>query len=98
MQRNGSRVNAVKLPRGAPVFCNGGFGKPVRQLRSVKISKSGSFTVTLRIYFAPTKQTQGTVRVKGTFLANRRASGIATTTFKNAKVCNGTVKYTATAA
>jgi hypothetical protein len=94
--RNGNRVKAVKLPAGAPVFCNGGgFGKPVRQVKSVKISSSGAFAVTLRIYSAPTKQTQGTVLVKGTFLANRRAKGTVTTKFKNAKVCNGTVKYTA---
>ena len=53
--------------------------------------------MTLKLYFAPGKQTQGTVVVTGRFLTKRRASGKVTTKFTIAKSCNGTVKYQAAA-
>ncbi|HEV3094103.1 MAG TPA: hypothetical protein VGY30_06275 [Solirubrobacteraceae bacterium] len=92
---NGKNVSGFALPNGYPVYCEGGgFGQV--QSGSGKVTRKGTFSVKLPIYFAPVHQHQGFVIVTGSFGKHGKASGKVKTDFTKAKACNGTSSYTAT--
>jgi hypothetical protein len=93
---NGKKVQDFSLPSGYPVYCEGGgFGET--QDVTAKISSKGTFTAKLPIYFAPTHDHQGFVKITGKFGKKGNESGTAITEFSSFKTCNGTSKYTAKA-
>lgn len=91
---NGKQV--VDLNVITPVKCNGGcggFGTPITG--SAKISKGGTFKVTLKIKAPGTSnQTEGTDKVTGKFLKGGRARGKVTSHFNHGSSGN-TVSWTA---
>lgn len=89
---NGKKVHDFSLPSGYPVYCEGGgFGEA--QDATAKITSKGAFTAKLPIYFAPTHQHQGFVKITGKFGKKGHESGKAITEFTTSKTCNGTSKY-----
>lgn len=87
------KVHDFSLPSGYPVYCEGGgFGEA--QDATAKISSKGTFTAMLPIYFAPTHDHQGFVKITGKFGKKGHESGKAITEFTTSKTCNGTSKYT----
>ena len=93
---NGKKVHDFSLPSGYPVYCEGGgFGEA--QDATAKISSKGTFTAKLPIYFAPTHDHEGFVKVTGKFGKKGHESGKVITEFSTSKTCNGTSQYTATA-
>ena len=96
VSKNGKKVHDFSLPSGYPVYCEGGgFGEV--QDATAKISSKGTFTAKLPIYFAPTHDHQGFVKITGKFGKKGHESGKVITEFSTSKTCNGTSKYTATA-
>lgn len=94
VSRNGKKVQHFSLPSGYPVYCEGGgFGET--QDVTAKISSKGTFTAKLPIYFAPSHDHQGFVKITGKFGKKGNESGTAITEFSSFKTCNGTSKYTA---
>lgn len=92
---SGKRVSDFNLPRGYPVYCQGGgFGK--QQAASSTITRKGKFNVKLPIYFAPTHSHQGFVVITGSFAKHGKESGTVRTDFTVSHVCNGTSTYTTT--
>jgi hypothetical protein len=93
---NGKKVHDFSLPSGYPVYCEGGgFGEA--QDATAKISSKGTFTAKLPIYFAPTHDHEGFVKITGKFGKKGHESGKVITEFSTADTCNGTSKYTAKA-
>jgi hypothetical protein len=93
VSKNGKKVSGFTLTAGYPVYCQGGgFGSPLSA--SGKISKKGTFTVKLPLYFAPEHQHQGFVIVSGKFGKKKKASGTVKTDFTKFHTCNGSAKYT----
>ncbi len=93
VSKNGKKVQDFSLPSGYPVYCEGGgFGEA--QDATAKILSKGAFTAKLPIYFAPTHDHQGFVKITGKFGKKGRESGKAITEFTTSKACNGTSKYT----
>lgn len=92
---DGKRVGsfAVAIP---PVACQGGaFGNP--EAGSAPVSKTGRFTVKLKLYFAPRHSTNGELVVTGTFLAKGHEQGKISSIFTNKlypKSCDKTTSYT----
>lgn len=84
---------AIAIP---PVACQGGaFGNP--QAGSAMVSKTGTFTVTLKLYFAPRHSTNGDLVVTGAFLAKGHERGKISSIFTNKlypKSCDKTTSYT----
>ena len=96
VSKNGKKVDDFGLSSGYPVYCQGGgFGEA--QDATAKISSKGTFTANLPIYFAPTHDHQGFVKITGKFGKKGHESGKVITEFSTSKTCNGTSKYTATA-
>ena len=96
VSKNGKKVHNFSLPSGYPVYCEGGgFGEV--QDATAKVSSKGTFTAKLPIYFAPTHDHQGFVKITGKFGKKGHESGKAITEFSTSKTCNGTSKYTAKA-
>jgi hypothetical protein len=94
VSKNGKKVRDFSLPSGYPVYCEGGgFGEV--QDATAKISSKGAFTAKLPIYFAPTHEHQGFVKITGKFGKKGHESGKAITEFSTSKTCNGSSKYTA---
>jgi hypothetical protein len=93
VSKNGKKVHDFSLPSGYPVYCEGGgFGEA--QDATAKVSKRGTFTAKLPLYFAPTHERQGFLKITGKFGKKGHESGKAITDFTRAKSCNGTSKYT----
>lgn len=92
---SGKRVSNFTLSSGYPVYCQGG-GFGVVQAASGAISKRGTFTVKLPIYFAPAHQHQGFVIITGSFAGHGRESGKVKTDFTRSATCNGTSSYKTT--
>lgn len=93
VSKGGTKAHDFSLPGGYPVYCEGGgFGEA--QDATARISKKGTFTARLPIYFAPAHEHQGFVTVTGKFGNKGRESGKVTTEFTKADTCNGTSKYT----
>lgn len=95
VSKNGKKVHDFSLSSGYPVYCQGGgFGEA--QEATAKISKQGTFTAKLPLYFAPTHDHQGFVKVTGKFGKKGHESGKAITEFTGGSLtgCNGTSKYT----
>jgi hypothetical protein len=93
VSKNGKKVHDFSLPSGYPVYCEGGgFGEA--QDATAKISSKGTFTAKLPIYFAPTHDHQGFVKITGKFGKKGHESGKVITEFSTSKTCNGTSKYT----
>ncbi len=96
VSKNGKKVHDFSLPSGYPVYCEGGgFGEV--QKATAKVSSKGTFTAKLPIYFAPTHQHQGFVKITGKFGKKGHESGKVITEFSTSDTCNGTSKYTAKA-
>lgn len=96
VSKNGKKVHDFSLPSGYPVYCEGGgFGEA--QDATAKVSSKGTFTAKLPIYFAPTHDHEGFVKVTGKFGKKGHESGKVITEFSGATTCNGTSKYTAKA-
>jgi hypothetical protein len=94
VSKNGKKVQDFSLPSGYPVYCEGGgFGEA--QTATAKISSKGIFTAKLPIYFAPTHDQQGFVKITGKFGKQGHEGGTAVTEFSDFKTCNGTSRYTA---
>ncbi len=94
VSKSGKKVHDFSLPSGYPVYCEGGgFGEV--QGATAKISSKGTFTARLPIYFAPTHEHQGFVKITGKFGKKGHESGKAITDFSTSNTCNGTSKYTA---
>lgn len=89
---NGRRVSSFVLTNSYPVYCQGG-GFGAVQPGSGTISRRGTFTVKLPIYFAPDRQHQGFVIVTGAFAKHGRESGKVKTDFTRSSSCNGTSSY-----
>ncbi len=96
---NGKKVGSFSLPNGYPVYCEGGgFGEA--QGATAKISSKGTFTAKLPLYFAPSHQHQGFLKITGKFGKKGRESGKVKTNFTLGDFtnsCNGTSNYTARA-
>jgi hypothetical protein len=93
VSKNGKKVSGFTLTSNYPIYCQGGgFGTP--QAASGRISKKGSFTVKLPLYFAPSHQHQGFLIVSGKFAKHKKESGAVKTDFTKYHACNGTAKYT----
>lgn len=91
---NGKKVSDFKVAT-LPVYCQGGgFGTP--RTATAQISKKGTFTVKLPIYFAPRNSTQGFLKLTGKFAKHGKESGQATTEFTGSASCNGTSSYSTT--
>lgn len=96
VSKNGTKVHDFSLPSGYPVYCEGGgFGEV--QDATAKISSKGTFTAKLPIYFAPTHDHEGFVKITGKFGKKGHESGKVITEFSTSDTCNGTSKYTAKA-
>ena len=96
VSKNGKKVHDFSLPSGYPVYCEGGgFGEA--QDATAKTSGKGTFTAKLPIYFAPTHDHQGFVKITGKFGKKGHESGKVITEFSTSGTCNGTSKYTAKA-
>ena len=92
MSGNGKKVSKFSLPEGYPVYCQGG-GFGTTRNASTNITRKGTFNAKLPIYFEPTKQKQGFVKISGKFGAKKHESGTVTTDFTKSATCNGTSKY-----
>lgn len=95
VSRNGKKVHDFSLPSSYPVYCEGGgFGEA--QEATAKISRQGTFTAKLPLYFAPTHDHQGFVKITGKFGKKGHESGKVSTEFTGGSLtgCNGTSKYT----
>lgn len=96
VSKNGKKVHDFSLPSGYPVYCEGGgFGEA--QDATAKVSSKGTFTAKLPIYFAPTHDHEGFVKITGKFGKKGHESGKVITEFSTSDTCNGTSKYTAKA-
>jgi hypothetical protein len=96
VSQSGKKVDDFSLSSGYPVYCQGGgFGEA--QEATAKISAKGTFTAKLPIYFAPSHEHQGYVKITGKFGDKGHESGKVITEFTKSKTCNGSSKYTATA-
>jgi hypothetical protein len=92
VSQNGKTVSDFSMPSGYPVYCEGGgFGEI--QAAKAKVSKQGTFTAKLPLYFAPEHEHQGFVKVTGKFAKKGHESGKVITMFKKSTICNGTSKY-----
>ena len=92
VSKNGRKVHDFSLPSGYPVYCEGGgFGEA--QDATAKISNKGTFTAKLPLYFAPSHEHQGFVKITGKFAKKGHESGKVITEFTKAKSCNGTSNY-----
>jgi hypothetical protein len=93
---NGKRVHDFSLPNDYPVYCEGGgFGEA--EDATAKITPAGTFTAKLPLYFAPSHQHQGFLKITGKFGKKGRESGKVITEFTKSTTCNGTSKYSAKA-
>ncbi|MBS1860566.1 MAG: hypothetical protein JSS68_02530 [Actinobacteria bacterium] len=95
VSKNGKKVHDFSLPSSYPVYCEGGgFGEA--QDATAKISKQGTFTAKLPLYFAPTHDHQGFLKITGKFGKKGHESGKVITEFSGAAStsCNGTSTYT----
>ena len=91
---NGKKVSDFKVAT-LPVYCQGGgFGAP--QSVTAQISKAGTFTAKLPIYFAPRNSHQGFLKLTGKFAKGGKESGKATTDLTSSTSCNGTSGYSTT--
>lgn len=91
VSKNGTRVSSFSVP-DVPVYCQGGgFGTP--QTTTAKVTKHGTFTAKLPLYFAPTKDHQGYLIVTGKFAKHGKESGTAKTDFTRSTACNGSSTY-----
>ena len=96
VSKNGKKVGNFSLPNGYPIYCQGGgFGEA--QKATAKVSSKGTFTAKLPIYFAPSHEHQGFVKVTGKFGKKKQESGKVITEFSTSESCNGTSTYTAKA-
>jgi hypothetical protein len=89
---NGKRVSSFTLTNGYPIYCQGG-GFGTAQSASGTITKDGTFTVKLPLYFAPAHQHQGFVVITGKFAKHGKESGKVKTDFTHSSRCNGTATY-----
>ena len=92
---NGKKVRNFTLESDYPIYCEGGgFGEA--QKATATISKQGTFTAKLPLYFAPSHQHQGFVEISGKFGKKGHESGKVVTDFTTGTFtgCNGTSKYT----
>lgn len=90
---NGKTVSNFRL-NGLPVGCQGGgFGSPIS--KSGPVSNSGTFKVTMPLYFSPTHRTTGSLVMTGTFLSGGKEKGTLSTKFSSSSSCNKTQSYTA---
>lgn len=80
---NGKRV--TNLTVSTPFHCSGGCGGVASGgPGSARITRTGTFKVTLQLYFPPgTHSSEGTDTVTGTFLAGGRAKGTVSSHFKH---------------
>jgi hypothetical protein len=93
VSKNGKKVSTFTFTSNYPIYCQGGgFGSP--QAASGRISKKGTFTVKLPLYFAPEHSHQGFLIVSGKFGKHKKESGAVKTDFTKSQTCNGTAKYT----
>lgn len=95
VSKNGKKVEDFSLPSDYPIYCEGGgFGEA--QAATAKISRQGTFTAKLPLYFAPTHDHQGFLKVTGKFGKQGHESGKVVTEFSGGSLtgCNGTSKYT----
>ena len=94
---NGKRVSGFTMDV-PPVGCQGGaFGNP--KPGSAAVTKQGTFTATLTLYFAPRNSVNGKVVVTGTFASKGREHGTVSSIFTNKlfpKSCDKRVTYTTT--
>jgi hypothetical protein len=90
---NDKRVSDFTLSNGYPVYCQGG-GFGTVQPASGTITKRGTFTVKLPIYFTPEHEHQGFVIITGNFANHGKESGKVKTDFTRSTICNGTSRYT----
>lgn len=91
---NGRKVETFSLPSNYPIYCEGGgFGEAKEA--TAKISRQGTFTARLPLYFAPTHDHQGFVKITGKFGKQGHESGKVITEFSGGSLtgCNGTSKY-----
>lgn len=92
---NGKKVRNFTLESDYPVYCEGGgFGEA--QKATATVSKKGTFTAKLPLYFAPAHEHQGFVEITGKFGKKGHESGKVVTDFSGGNLtgCNGTSKYT----
>jgi hypothetical protein len=95
VSKTGKKVSGFTFTSFYPIYCQGGgFGSP--QATTGRISKKGSFTVKLPLYFAPEHSHQGFLIVSGKFGKHNKESGTVKTDFTKSRVCNGTSKYATT--
>lgn len=91
---NGKNVSGFNVPN-PPAGCQGGaFGSATGG--SAKVSKKGTFKVTLNLVFAPQKKTNGTVLITGKFGKHHSESGKISSNFTASgfpKSCNATKSY-----
>jgi len=80
---NGKKVTDLDV--STPFHCSGGCGGVASGgPGTAKITRKGTFTVTLPLYFPPgSHSSEGSDRVTGAFLANGRAKGTVTSHFKH---------------
>jgi hypothetical protein len=85
------------LTVATPYHCNGGCGGVASGgPGSARITKKGTFKVTLQLYFPPgSHSSEGTDTVTGKFLSHHRAKGKVTSHFKHSS-SGETVSWTAT--
>jgi hypothetical protein len=92
VSKNGRKVHDFSLPSSYPVYCEGGgFGEA--EDATAKISKKGTFNAKLPLYFAPSHEHQGFVKISGKFGKKGHESGKVVTDFTKSKSCNGTSNY-----
>ncbi len=96
---NGKRVSAVKVSYG-PIACQG-VDPHVAAGGSATVSKHGTFTVSLIMYFPPTEPSRhvGTLLVTGTFGKHGSESGTIKSQFSGngfQAACDGAQLYSAT--
>lgn len=89
---DGTKVSQFSLPEGYPVYCEGG-GFGTTQKATAKVTSKGTFKAKLPIYFEPTNDHEGFVKISGKFGAKKHESGTVTTDFTKSATCNGTSKY-----
>jgi hypothetical protein len=90
---NGKRLTHLRV--ATPFHCNGGCGGVANGgPGSARITRKGTFKVTLPLYFPPgSHSSEGTDTVKGKFLSSGRAKGTVTSHFKHGS--GETVRWTA---
>jgi hypothetical protein len=96
---DGKKAGPFTFRMGYPVYCQGG-GFGTVHSKTVQISNKGAFTAKLPIIFSINGKNnhQGFVIVKGKFAKHGKASGTVFTDFNGGGSCNGTSKFTASAA